>query len=345
MNKFFGVLLGIILASNVFAGNEQRAGQAGAQELLINPWARSAGWGGANSASIRGIESQFLNVAGISFTESTELMFTRTEWLVGTDISINAFGFSQKVGEGNVIGLSLTSMSFGDIEKTSVMLPDGGLGTFSPTINIISASYARTFSNSIFGGITLKVLNENPTADVSAGGVAIDAGIQYMFNENLQFGVSLKNVGPPMRYSGDGLSFKGEEPFANDYNLTVEHRSQTFEMPSLIKIGLTYNYHISEAHRLTTSANFTSNSFTNDLFAIGLEYGFKQLFMLRGGYIYEKGIFDENESMTLFTGPNAGFTIQIPLNKEKGSSFDLDYAYRLTNAFDGVHMFGAKLSL
>ena len=27
-----------------FAGNEQRAGQAGASELLINPWARSSGW-------------------------------------------------------------------------------------------------------------------------------------------------------------------------------------------------------------------------------------------------------------------------------------------------------------
>ena len=35
-----------------FAGNEQRAGQAGASELLINPWARSSGWGNANSGGI-----------------------------------------------------------------------------------------------------------------------------------------------------------------------------------------------------------------------------------------------------------------------------------------------------
>ena len=30
--------------SHSFAGNPQRAGQAGASELLINPWARTSGW-------------------------------------------------------------------------------------------------------------------------------------------------------------------------------------------------------------------------------------------------------------------------------------------------------------
>ena len=61
-----------------FAGNEQRAGQAGASELLINPWARSSGWAGANIAGIRGVESMFSNVAGLAFTEKTELIFSST---------------------------------------------------------------------------------------------------------------------------------------------------------------------------------------------------------------------------------------------------------------------------
>ena len=45
-----------------FAGNEQRAGQAGASELLINPWARASGWGGANIAGVRGLEGIYSNV-------------------------------------------------------------------------------------------------------------------------------------------------------------------------------------------------------------------------------------------------------------------------------------------
>src|SRR5688500_17669845 len=91
---------GLLFApASTYAGNEDRAGQAGATELLINPWARSSGWAGANTASARGLEAMFLNVAGTAFTQKTELMFARTSWLVGTDINISSFGFTQHVGE------------------------------------------------------------------------------------------------------------------------------------------------------------------------------------------------------------------------------------------------------
>ncbi len=43
-------LLAILVPAGIaLAGNPDRAGQAGATELLINPWARSTGWNGANS--------------------------------------------------------------------------------------------------------------------------------------------------------------------------------------------------------------------------------------------------------------------------------------------------------
>ncbi len=66
--------------SQVFAGNPQRVGQAGASELLINPWARTSGWGGANVASVRGLEGIYSNVAGLAFTKKTELIFSNTQW-------------------------------------------------------------------------------------------------------------------------------------------------------------------------------------------------------------------------------------------------------------------------
>src|ERR1035437_5685241 len=87
------VCAGILFAGGVFAGNQDRAGQAGASEMLINPWARSSGWGDANVAGCRGIESQFLNVAGTAFTKKTELLFDHTDYLSGSGIGINAIGF------------------------------------------------------------------------------------------------------------------------------------------------------------------------------------------------------------------------------------------------------------
>jgi hypothetical protein len=212
MNKINNWLKALLIVAIIilpvkdnFAGNEQRAGQSGASELLINPWARSSGWAGANVACVRGLEGMFINVAGLAFTSKTELIFSRTNWLMYNDNEavsyVNSFGFSQKVGESSVLALGIMSMDFGDIEITTVELPDGGIGTFSPKFMNISLSYAKTFSNSIYGGFTIKMISEQ-ISDVRAGGVAFDVGIQYVTGskDNMKFGISLKNIGPRMSF-------------------------------------------------------------------------------------------------------------------------------------------------
>ena len=64
--------------SMVFAGNRDRSGQAGASHLLIDPWARTSGLAGAGVAEVRGLESVFSNVAGLTSVRKTELAFNRT---------------------------------------------------------------------------------------------------------------------------------------------------------------------------------------------------------------------------------------------------------------------------
>lgn len=61
-----------------YAGNGDRAGSAGSTDLLINPWARSSGWANANTAFCRGLEAQFMNVAGMAFTKKIELIFSHS---------------------------------------------------------------------------------------------------------------------------------------------------------------------------------------------------------------------------------------------------------------------------
>ncbi len=332
-----------------FAGNEQRAGEAGASYLLINPWAASSGWGGANTALARGHEATFLNVSGTAFIQSTELLFTHTNLFAGADITLNSFGFSQKAGESGVISMSIQSFSYGDIDITTVELPEGGIGTFSPTASVISLSYAKEFSNSIYGGLTVKIINE-ALADISASGVAFDAGIQYVTGseEQIHFGISMKNVGPTMRFRGDGLSFRGIVP-ETEVDLTLEHRSATFELPSLITIGFGYDIFLENESKFTPAVTFTSNSFTRDQFNFGGEYVYRNILSLRAGYIYETGLIpfidSEASSATAFTGPSFGLSVMIPLNKEKGRYFSFDYSYRDTNPFMGVHSFGARISL
>lgn len=332
--------------SSVLAGNPDRAGQAGATELLINPWARSTGWNGANSGMASGLEAQFLNVAGTAHTSKTEVLFSHTNYLQGSGITLNAFGISQRTGETGVISLSIVSMDFGDIDITTNDLPEPVLGTYSPQYLNIGLSYAKAFSNSIYGGVNFKVIDEK-ISNVGAQGLAIDAGIQYKTGnnedkDNVKFGIALKNIGTPLKFGGDGLSTRSTT--SGGYQLTVEQRSAGFEIPSLLSIGASYDFKLKEDHRLTAAGSFVSNSFSKDLFVGGLEYSFREMFMVRGGYTYEDEITDDNLRTTVYTGLSAGLTIEVPLGKS-GKKFGIDYSYRATDPFDGVHSFGGKFTL
>ncbi|MBL4593276.1 MAG: PorV/PorQ family protein [Flavobacteriales bacterium] len=344
---------------NVMGGNEDRAGEAGASQILINPWTQSVGWGGANTASVTGLEAMSLNIAGLAFTRKTEVLVNHKRYLVGSDVAINTFGLAQRVGETGVIGISIMSMSFGDIEITEVDLPEGGVGTFSPKYTNIDIGFAKTFSNSISGGLSLKIISE-AIANVSSRGYAFDAGIRYVTGDNdqIKFGIALKNVGPTMRPTGDGVSFTTEEENANGnaYLTTKDHRVEDFQLPSLLNIGASYDFYISPKvdttskeisadHRITLAGNFTSNSFTKDQYRIGLEYGFRNLFMLRGGYVLEQNTwFDSEKRTSAYTGPAFGASFIAPLGK-KGTTFGFHYAYQMTENFSGTHSIGIKLDL
>ena len=349
------VAAGLLLASSLtMAGNEDRAGQAGANELLINPWARSGGWGGANAAIVKNVEAMSLNVGGLSFCKGTEVTFAHSQWLKGSGININALGLAQKVGESGALGISLVSLDFGNIERTTEKNPDGGNGNFTPQFFTIGLAYSKEFSNSIHGGITVRAISE-AIADVKSQGIALDAGIEYVtgFNKernNLKFGIALRNVGAPMKFDGEGLSYRNDNSNASggtvDINVLQQQKADRFELPSLVNIGAAYDIKAGEDHRFTPAITFTSNSFIRDQFALGLEYGFKNLFMIRGGYTFDKkdknAIIDYQISALL--GPSAGISLQLPLGKS-GKYFGIDYSYRATKTFDGTHTFGARFVL
>ena len=128
-------------------------------------------------------------------------------------------------------------------------------------------------------------------------------------------------------------------------SFTVEQRSADFELPTQLALGASYDFYIAEMHRLTLAGNFISNSFNQDQFIGGIEYELKSYLMLRAGYAYEDGITKKAERTTAFTGPSAGFTVAVPLDKEKGSSIAIDYSYRATDPFSGTHSIGARINL
>lgn len=335
-----------LTGNNAFAGNKDRSGQAGASELLINPWAASSGWGNAGMASIKGIESIWGNVAGLSFINTMDVNFSYTNWLKGSDINLVSFGLGVRLGESVVLGLSVSSFSIGDIDRTTVENPDGGIGTYSPNLMNVNLALAKSFSNSIHAGFVIKIINESIT-DMTGTGVALDAGIQYVtgINDNIHFGIALKNIGTTVKFSGDGLAFPVQIEGLNSSSNLVQ-RVDSYELPTQLNIAAAYDFLFTGDYRLTVAGNFNSNSFTNDQFTLGVEGSLKDYLILRAGYTYENGIWsgdiEDDDCINANKGLNVGASVQAPLGK-KGLKIAIDYSYRSTYHFSGTHSIGARI--
>ncbi|MBL0095555.1 MAG: hypothetical protein IPP46_02950 [Bacteroidetes bacterium] len=116
-----------------------------------------------------------------------------------------------------------------------------------------------------------------------------------------------------MKFDGEGLSFRNDNASSN-ISVLQQQRAERFEMPSLVAIGVSYDIKLKEEHRLTPSLSFTANSFIRDQIGLGVEYGFRQLFMLRAGYTFDKK--DRNaivdDEISALIGPSAGVSVMVP---------------------------------
>lgn len=341
----------LLFSTALYAGNGDRVGQAGATQLLINPWARGIGMADAGVASDIGMSATFTNIAGLAFTPKTEIMFDRTNWLGGSGINVNSAGLAQRVSESTVFSVGITSLNFGDISITTVNQPEGGIGEFSPRMNTFNLGLAHEFSQSIYAGINVKVITES-IANIKGNGVGLDIGIRYVTGEqdNIKFGIALKNIGPTMDYSGDGLTQLVEYP-ETGILASLEQRGEAFELPSLLNIGGSYDFNFTESDKLTIAGAFTANSFSYDQIRIGADYG-KEIaqasFHLKAGYVYERGIFSKDYVVdgraTALNGITAGLSVDAILGDNQ-NNLGIQYAYRAVNLFNGIHTIGLTLSL
>lgn len=349
--RIFAVVAVVMLLSteSAWAGNDNRRGTAGATELLINPWARSSGWGNVSVANARGLDAFYSNIAGLSFVPKLEVSYANTMLYGGksglnSGASVNAFGLGLRVFDNGVLGLSLMTMGFGELDIRTEESPEAINGTFSPTLMNINVAYAHSFTLSIHGGVNLKVISET-TDNITGSAFAVDAGIQYVTgaNDELKFGISLKNWGPAYSFGGTGMSFTFVNDASND--MTAEYRSGEMELPTCLNIGLSYDFLIELwKQKITIAGAFTSNAFLKDNLALGIEYGLLDIFNLRCGYVYQTDIFSESDRTTANQGLCAGASVNIPLHKkdnESNTGLSIDYSYRSSYNLKGSHTIGA----
>lgn len=191
----------------------------------------------------------------------------------------------------------------------------------------------------------MKIISES-IADMSGTGVALDAGIQYVtgITDNIHFGIALKNIGPTMKYSGDGLTFSTLFQGMTS-NITVVQRADEFELPTQLNIAAAYDFNFEQNSRLTLAINFNSNAFSKDQFIGGIEGSFRDILVLRAGYTVEAGAaknIESDDCTNVYKGLSLGASVNAPLSK-KGLKVCIDYSFLNTAHYNGTHSIGARI--
>ena len=348
-------LFGLTMAAK--AGNTDRIGEAGAYELLINTQARTMGLMGINSANVRGIDALGSNIAGLAHNKGLSVFSNYTSWLSATGTSLFNVGVGGEISNGNNIGFSIGYMTFGEIPRTTTINPEP-LSTFSPFYLNLGLSYARVFGKGVRAGITGKLINESIN-NLSASGFALDAGMQYTTGEkeDFHFGVFVRNLGFPMKYSGDGLILNRPVPLGSaQYDLPFYNRAAKFELPTQFSIALSKDFYFGDKpsgsdvfckpmHRLSASTNFVYNGFTPNNYGLGFEYALREMISLRLGFLYEDNTFNKETTTRAHMGFAGGVSYDLKVGKDRRKTknptvLEISYNYRPSHVFGGTHNFG-----
>lgn len=334
-------LIFLLVAGSIFAGGGNRRGTAGAAELLIPVGARGIAMGNATLMGSTGADAIYWNPAGLARTNNgVDVLASHMTYLADIDVTYGAVGF--KVGGFGTLGFSIKSLSIGDILKTTTDFPDGTGQTFSPQYMIIGGTFSKMLSDRVSVGITMNYISEKMDL-VSTSGMSFDIGVSYQnlgSIEGLGLALAMKNLGSDLRYDGSGLFVLGELSDALRPAGYTKLETASFELPSTLDIGLSYDAKIDEVNNLLVVGTFTNHNFYEDEYKFGAEYSYDNTFFVRGGYVLVPELEDDE---TVYS-----FTAGAGLNYQMGDmSLKVDYAFRAVDlpTEDGNHIFTIGLGL
>jgi hypothetical protein len=331
-------LLLIAFATAAHAGAGNREGTSGATELLIPVGTRDIAMGGSTIATTSGVDALFWNPASAAkMTNSVGLYVSHMSYIA--DIGVDYGAVSANFEGLGVLSLSIKSLAIGAIPVTTTQNPDGTGQMFTPQYFTVGISYGRRLSDRIAVGITTNIITER-LGEVSANGVGFNVGVVYDnlgSVDGLSLGVTVKNIGPQMKFDGTGLlnqaSVSGQNRPPQFYSVDAAG----FELPSSIEFGLGYKKSFTGDNSFLLSSGFQSNNFSPDEYKLGIEYAYQDMFFLRGGYDFSQK--DQLGGQYLF-GAAFGAGVHTALGSV---DVTFDYAYRAMKVFDSNHVFSLKL--
>lgn len=332
------ILITISSTTMLFAQEFTKAGSSAAQFLKIPVGAKAVSMGHTFASISDDATTMYWNPAGLPQINKFSLSFTNSQWIA--DLNHNFFGLVLPLDEVSSIGFSVIQLSSGDIKNTTISQPEGTGLNFNASDLAISVSYARKVIEQVSLGFSVKYINQR-IWNTSAQTVALDLGV--LLNTgfyDMKMGFSFQNFGPGLTMKGSDLTVAVDQDPNSVTNPAVEASltTQPFPLPTSYRVSISMPLVGEKA-----PFNFLNSSFViaadvihpNDNpehYSLGMEYGFMDIFFLRGGYIFNT----DEEGLTMGTGVYFDFG---------SSQISFDYAYSDFGIFNSVNIFSVNFSL
>jgi len=318
------------------AGEITKKGTTAAQFLKIGVGARASAMGESYVAEANEASAIFWNPAGLAQITSNEVIFVRTKWIA--DITYDFAAVVVPLSNLGTFGLFYQGMTMDDMKVRTEYAQDGTGELFGVTSFALGLSYARKMTGKFSFGLNAKYIGERIWHE-SASTFALDVGITYQTTvENLRLGMAITNYGGKMQMDGkDLLTFVDIDPSleGNNENIITRLNTEKYDIPLGFRVGMAYDPIKTEFHRVTMTVDgVTPNDYYEHL-NVGMEYGFREMVFLRGGY---RGIGVNDYEV----GFSAGGGIKYKMSNNIG--FVVDYAFVDFGRLDNVQRFSLGLT-
>jgi opacity protein-like surface antigen len=333
------VLLGLFMPG-VYAGGD-KTGEAGFMFLKVPIGARETSMGMTGLTQSQGAAAMFWNPASISHADGITATFSYLSHFAG--IKSNYMALAIPVGDIGTFAFNLNYLSYGQIEITTTSQPNGTGVNYTPADMAFGLGYSKQVTDRVSVGVVTKFIYSK-IDQVSSTSFAFDFGFLYNTGyRGLKLGFMMSNLGPQAKYQGDGLTRElANQDWGSTNSAFLYYGSEPFEMPAAVNFGISMDVFRNENNALIVNLEQNVNNFQANRSNLGMEYGFNNMFFVRGGYT---SAFSKNADYST-TDKMGGMTFGAGLNYKFSDSFGVgvDYGYMHMGKLDPGHRMTVNFS-
>ncbi len=293
MNKYkfinTAAFLFIFSFINLSAQTLSGVGTTAAPFLKIGIGARALGMGEAITTQAEDITALFWNPAGLAGLNKNQILLNHFDYIA--DMRLDFGGVAIPLPAIGTFGLFFSYLGMPDIERTTVMSPEGNGERVSANSYAVGASFARALTDRFSIGGSAKYIKETIWHN-SASGLAFDVGVMYRtFFRNLKIGMSISNFGGDLKMEGRDMLTQHDisEIFAgNNENINAHLDTDEFPLPMLFRVGISANlardFLNFTQHDWIIAVDAVHPNDNKEFLNIGSEVKFYDLLALRIGY-------------------------------------------------------------